>query len=394
MSRKVCVITGTRADYGLLKLLIKSLRDEPDLSLQLVVTGMHLSPEFGLTYREIEQDGFHIDQKIEMLTSSDTAVGTTKSVGLAVIGFADAYATLQPDIVLVLGDRFEILAAVTAALFAKIPVVHIHGGELTEGAYDDAIRHAITKLSHFHFVATAEYRDRVIQMGELPKRVHNVGGLGVDAIKTTTFLSRSELEASLDFKFGKKNLLVTFHPTTMDTNSGESQTEALLNSLAKLSDTHLIFTHPNADTGSRAMIDMIEHFVLEHEHARVFTSLGQARYLSCIAQVDGVIGNSSSGLLEAPSFRVGTVNIGDRQKGRASASSVIHCEPSVASISHAIERLYSTDFQRSLTNVENPYGQGGAVRKIVETLKSLSFPELLCKTFYDFGKTDREQHCG
>ena len=388
MTRKICVVTGTRADYGLLKWVIRNIAHDPDLTLQLVATGMHLSPEFGLTYREIEQDGFHIDRKVEMLTSSDTAVGTAKALGLGIIGFADVLADLQPDLLVVLGDRFEIFGVVSAALFAKIPVAHLHGGELTQGAYDDAMRHSITKMSHLHFVAASEYRDRVIQLGEQPERVYQVGGLGVDSIKKLILLGRTELETSLDFKFGEKNLLVTFHPTTMDAVSGSQQLQALLQSLEALPDTHLIFTLPNADTGSRALIAMIEKFVLEHENAHAYTSLGQLRYLSCVAQVDGVVGNSSSGLLEAPSLGVGTINIGDRQKGRLCAASVINCEPLAPSISAALQKLYSPGFKESLVNVQSPYGQGGASDKIVEILKYVPLDALLTKKFYNLA------HCG
>ena len=383
MTRKICVVTGTRADYGLLKWVIRNIADDPELTLQLVATGMHLSPEFGLTYREIEQDGFHINRKVEMLTSSDTPVGTAKALGLGIIGFADALADLKPDLLVVLGDRFEILGVVSAALFARIPVAHIHGGELTEGAYDDAMRHSITKMSHLHFVAASEYRDRVIQLGEHPNSVHQVGGLGVDSIKKLKLMERSELEKSLDFKFGDKNLLITFHPTTLDHAPSTQHLQALLQSLEALTDTHLIFTLPNADTGSRALIAMIEKFVLEHANAFAYASLGHLRYLSCVAQVDGVLGNSSSGLLEAPSLNVGTINIGDRQKGRLCASSVINCEPTEASISQALEKLYSLEFIDGLTEVQCPYGQGGASDNIVEILKLVPLGSLLTKKFYN-----------
>lgn len=383
MTRKICVVTGTRADYGLLKWLIGDISGDPDLTLQLVATGMHLSPEFGLTVREIEQDGFRIDRKVEMLLSSDSAAGTAKSLGLGVIGFADALAELAPDVMVVLGDRFEIFAAVTAALFAKIPVAHLHGGEITEGAYDDAMRHAMTKMSHLHFVATAEYRDRVIQLGEQPDRVHLVGGLGVDAIHRLKLMGKAELESSLGLRFGAKNLLVTFHPTTLDGVPGSQQMEALLQALGTLQDTRLIFTLPNADTGGRGMIRMVEDFVGQHANAKAYPSLGQLRYLSCIAHVDGVIGNSSSGLLEAPSLKTGTVNIGDRQKGRPCASSVINCEPTAEAIVAAISRLYSREFKNKLASALNPYGEGGASEKIVHILKRAQLDGLSTKRFYN-----------
>jgi GDP/UDP-N,N'-diacetylbacillosamine 2-epimerase (hydrolysing) len=344
---------------------------------------MHLSPEFGMTCREIERDGFRIDRKVDMLLSSDSAAGTAKSLGLGVIGFADALADLAPDVMVVLGDRFEIFAAVSAALFAKIPVAHLHGGEITEGAYDDAMRHSITKMSHLHFVATEEYRNRVIQLGEQPDQVHLVGGLGVDAIHRIKLMEKAELESSLGFQFGKKNLLITFHPATLDGVPATQQMQALLQVLGSLDDTRLIFTLPNADTGGREMIRMLEEFVVRHENARAYPSLGQLRYLSCIAHVDGVVGNSSSGLLEAPTLKTGTVNIGDRQKGRPCAASVINCDPSVEAISGAIARLYSKEFKNSLVLTQNPYGEGGATEKIANILRQADLTGLSMKRFYN-----------
>ena len=319
--RKICVITGTRAEYGLLRWVMQGIKDDPELTLQIIATGMHLSPEFGLTYRDIEQDGFKIDSKVEMLTSSDTSVGIAKSMGLGLIGFADALHDLKPDLIVVLGDRFEIFSAVSAALVARIPVAHLHGGELTEGAFDDALRHSITKMSHLHFVAAEEYRQRVVQLGEQPDRVFLVGGLGIDNIKRLKLFDREALEASLDFKLGSKNLLITFHPVTLEAATASEQMAQLLLALAELEDTQLIFTMPNADTGGRVLIRMVEEFVAQHTNARAYTSLGQLRYLSCISHVDGVVGNSSSGLAEVPSFRKGTINIGDRQRGRLQATS-------------------------------------------------------------------------
>lgn len=383
MTRKICVITGSRAEYGLLRWVMQGIKEDPDLMLQLVVTGMHLSPEFGLTYREIEQDGFHIDRKVEMLTSSDTPVGIAKSMGLGVIGFADALSHLDPDLIVVLGDRFEIFAAVSAALVARIPVAHLHGGEVTEGAFDEALRHSITKMSHFHFVAAEEYRQRVIQLGESPERVFLVGGLGIDGIKRVTLLDRSELESSLGFTLGQRNLLITFHPVTLETATAAAQMEELLAALAGRADTNLIFTLPNADTDGRALIRLVEEFVAQHSNARAYRSLGQLRYLSCIAHVDGVVGNSSSGLIEVPSFKKGTVNIGDRQRGRLQAESIINCQPTRQSIATALERLYSSAFQRTLSTTRNPYGEGGASEKIVETIKNYSLDHIAKKAFHD-----------
>ncbi len=381
--RKVCIITGTRAEYGLLRWVMQGIKDDPELTLQIIATGMHLSPEFGLTYQAIEQDGFQIDRKVEMLTSSDTSVGIAKSMGLGMIGFADALAQLQPDIIVVLGDRFEIFAAVSVALVARIPVAHLHGGEATEGAFDEALRHSITKMSHLHFVAAEVYRQRVIQLGEQPERVFLVGGLGIDNIKRLSLLSKAELEQSLDFKLGTKNLLITFHPVTLETATAADQMQALLLALEELEDTQLIFTLPNADTGGRTLIKMVEQFVAQHANARAYTSLGQLRYLSCIAHVDGVIGNSSSGLAEVPSFKKGTINIGDRQRGRLQADSIINCEPTLASIRAALEQLYSIEFQEKLCHVINPYGEGGASAKIIDTLKHYKINEILKKKFHD-----------
>ena len=383
MTRRICVITGTRAEYGLMRWIMQGIASDSELELQVVATGMHLSPEFGLTYQEIEKDGFFIDRKVEMLVSSDTPVGIAKSIGLGIIGFADVLRDLRPDLVVVLGDRFEIFAAVSAALPARIPVAHLHGGETTEGAFDEALRHSITKMAHLHFVASDVYRRRVIQLGERPERVFLVGGLGVDNIKRCPLLDRVSLEKSIGFQLGLKNLLITFHPVTLETATAKEQMAALLDALDALQDTQLIFTMPNADTDGRALIKMVHEFVAQHANARAYTSLGQQRYLSCIAQVDGVVGNSSSGLAEVPSFRKGTVNIGDRQKGRLAASSVIHCEPTVQSIGTALEKLYSPEFQASLQHVQNPYGDGGASDEIVKTIKHVTLDGVIKKPFYD-----------
>jgi len=383
MTRKICVITGTRADYGLMRWVMKGIKDNADLSLQIIATGMHLSPEFGLTYKAIEADGFEIDRKIEMLTSSDTSIGVAKSMGLGMISFADALSELNPDLIVVLGDRFEIFSAVAIALTAQIPVAHLHGGETTEGAFDESFRHAITKMSHFHFVAADEYKQRVIQLGEQPERVYLVGGLGIDNINRLQLLDLNALETGLGFKFGKKNLLITFHPVTLEAGSAVVQMQELLAALAELEDTQLIFTMPNADTEGRVLIKMVKEFVLQRINAYAFTSLGQLRYLSCIAHVDGVVGNSSSGLTEVPSFKKGTINIGDRQRGRLQAMSIINCEPHQKSIADAINILYSPSFQTDLGQTCNPYGEGGASEKIVSTLKSININNVVKKTFYD-----------
>ena len=344
---------------------------------------MHLSPEFGSTYREIESDGFKIDSKVEMLVSSDTSIGLSKSVGLGLIGISETLDRLMPDLLLVLGDRFEILSSVVSALLANIPIAHIHGGEITEGAFDDAIRHSITKMSHLHFVSTDENRARVMQLGESSEHVFTVGGLGVDSIKKTNLLNREDFEKSIDFKLNIKNLLVTFHPVTLEYAESIQQLSELLLALENLKDTNIILTTPNADLESRKMLSMINTFVDNHPNAKFYNSLGQLRYYSCIKHVDGVVGNSSSGLLEVPTFNKGTVNIGDRQKGRPKASSVIDCEPNLKSITDAICELYSEKFQSVLVNITNPYGDGGASEKIVNIISEQSLDSILKKTFCD-----------
>lgn len=383
--KKICVVTGTRAEYGLLRWVMEGIEASPCLQFQLLVTGMHLSPEFGLTYKTIEADGFRIDRKVEMLLSSDTPVGVTKSMGLAICGFADALADLKPDMLVVLGDRYEILAAVSAAMIARIPVTHLHGGELTEGAFDEAIRHSITKMSHLHFVAAEEYRRRVIQLGEQPDRVFRVGGLGIDSILRLPLLSRQALETSLDFSLGAKNLLVTFHPVTLEEGTAAAQMHELLSALAELEETHIIFTMPNADTDGRQMFDLIHAFVAAHpKTAKAFTSLGQLRYLSAVRWVDAVVGNSSSGIAEVPSLKKGTINIGDRQRGRLRATSVIDCLPRQEAILQALDTLYSPSFQATLAQTENPYGSGGASKKVVQIMEEADFSTLLKKQFFDF----------
>lgn len=384
MTRKICVVTGTRAEFGLLRWLMQEIQNEPQMELQVLATGMHLSPEFGLTYREIEQAGFLINAKVEMLLSADTATAVTKSMGLGLISYADTYERLAPDLIVVLGDRFEIFAATAAALIAGIPVAHLHGGETTEGAFDEALRHSITKMSHLHFVAAEDYRRRVIQLGEQPEKVFLVGGLGIDAIKRIKLLNREALEESLGFKFGRRNLLITFHPVTLEgQNISGQQMAELLAALEGLEDTHLIFTMPNADTGGRELAMMVNDFVASHQNACAHTSLGQQRYLSCMKYVDAVVGNSSSGLAEAPSMGIATINIGDRQKGRLSAGSVINCEPTQQSISGALSTVFDPSFRSTLRCTKNPYGSGGASEKIVEVIKKHDLKNLLKKSFFN-----------
>ena len=382
--QKICFVTGTRAEYGLLYWLMKGVQKEPTLQLQVIATGMHCSPEFGLTYKEIEKDGFYIDKKVEMILSADTPSSIAKSTGVGLIGFSDAYTDLEPDVIIVLGDRYELLAASTAALFYRIPVGHIHGGETTEGAFDEAIRHSISKIAWWHFVAAEEYKNRVIQLGEDPKRVFLVGGMGVDGIKKMPLLKQNKLEESIDFNFGQKNLLVTYHPVTLENNSTEIQIQELLKSLGELVDTKIIFTRPNSDTNGRIINKYIDNFVNNHPQSSIaFTNMGQKNYLSTLQFVDAVVGNSSSGLLEAPTFKIGTVNIGDRQKGRLKSESVIDCKVNKESILKAISTIYSAPFQKKLKSVKNPYGEGSGSEKIINVLKSKPLPSELKKKFYN-----------
>ena len=383
MIKKICVITGTRAEYGLLKWVMMGIQEDPKCTLQTLVTGSHLSEAHGLTYKTIEDDGFHIDKKVEILSNSDSSIDIAKSIGFGFMGFADALNQLHPDLIVVLGDRYEIFSAVSTALVMNIPVAHLHGGEVTEGAIDEAFRHSITKMSHLHFVATDEYRQRVIQLGENPDKVYEVGGLGIDAIKKIKLLDKKNLEAELNFSLGDKNLLITFHPVTLEKDSAEIHVKELLKSLKKLENTNLIFTMPNADTDGNKIMELIKQFVLKQDNSVVYKSLGQLLYLSCVAHMDGVIGNSSSGLTEVPSFNIGTINIGNRQGGRMQATSVINCEAESDSITNAIKTLYSMPFQENLKLVKNPYGEGGASAKIVSKICSMSLEGLLKKRFYD-----------
>ena len=354
---------------------------DPAFTLQLAATGMHLSPEFGATYREIESDGYAIDAKVEMLLSSDSGVGVAKSMGLATSGFADVFARLQPDMVMLLGDRFEALAAAQTALVMRIPLAHISGGDVTEGAFDDAIRHAITKMAHVHFVASEEAARRVRQLGEAPGSVHVVGDPGLDCLRSLALLDRQALADDLDIRFGARNLLVTFHPATLDAQPSTDQFAALLDALASLGpDAGLFFTRPNADPEGRALIEMLDQFVAETPNAWVFTSLGHLRYLSMMRAADVVVGNSSSGLLEAPSLGKPTVNLGSRQGGRLRAASVIDCAPQRGAIVAAIETALDMDCR----GIVNPYGDGHAASRILAVLSGLGDPQsLLRKRFCD-----------
>ena len=383
MTRKICVVTGSRADYGLLRSVMQGIKNDPNLIIQVIATGMHLSPTFGLTYKEIESDGFFIDEKVEVITEIDTPEEISQSIAKGITGCAKAFNRLEPDLILLLGDRYEIFSAAIAAHVALIPIAHIHGGELTGGALDEAFRHSISKMSSLHFVAAEEYKKRLIQLGENPKNIYLAGGLGVDSIKKHKLLNKHELENKLNIKFLDKSLLITFHPVTLDIESSEFQFKELLKALSNFKDTTLIFTMPNADTGGRKLINMVEEFVIENKNAKAFTSLGQLLYFSCILNMDGVVGNSSSGVLEVPSFKKATVNIGDRQLGRLQAESIINCKPLKKDILNAIEKLYSSSFQTLLDRVTNPYNGTGVNEKIIEVLGAISLYGIIKKYFYD-----------
>lgn len=383
MTRKIAVVTGSRAEYGLLYWLIKEIHESSDLQLQLIVTGSHLSPEFGYTASQIEQDGYPVAAKVEMLLSSDTPVGIAKSMGLGVIGFADALDRLKPDLMVVLGDRYEILSAVQAAMVANIPIAHIHGGELTEGAIDEGIRHAVTKMSHLHFTAAEPYRQRVIQLGEQPDRVFNVGAMGMDNIVKMKLLSREEFEQSIGFRLGKTNMLVTYHPVTLADPSKDAFS-SLLHALDQFPDAKIILTKPNADTYGRKLIRQIDDYAKANpERVYVSTSLGQLKYLSAIQHVDVVVGNSSSALIEVPFFRKPSVNIGERQKGRLHGESVISCGSSVDEIADAIHQALSSEHLEKTRKAPLLFGTGGASRKIVKILKQVDTERLIQKKFYD-----------
>lgn len=385
IKRKVCVVTGTRAEFGLMQILMRELQSDEQIELQIIATGMHLSPEFDLTYKSIEEAGFSITKKIEVLLSSDSSVGISKSMGLAMISFSEAFNEIKPDIIVVLGDRFEIFGAVSAAMICRIPVGHIHGGEATEGLIDEPIRHSITKMSQLHFTATNEYRKRVIQLGEQPNRVFFTGSPGLDNIYQLELLNKADFEKSIDFQLGKKNnILVTFHPVTLEERSAERQFQELLLAIHDLEEAHVIFTMPNADTDGRVIMQLIQQFVANSKgKAKAFTSLGQIKYLSALQHMDLVLGNSSSGLIEAPSFKIPTVNIGDRQKGRIRAVSVIDSEPNKESILKAVQKGLSREFRDSISTLESPYGLGGASLKIKNILKTFPLEGILKKKFYD-----------
>ncbi|REC51458.1 UDP-N-acetylglucosamine 2-epimerase (hydrolyzing) [Chryseobacterium piscium] len=367
--RKVCVVTATRAEYGLLKPLMQLIKESDQLQLQIIATGAHLSPEFGLTYKNIENDGFVINEKVEILLSSDTPASIAKTMGMAMMGMADVLPRLNPDLIVILGDRYEMLSIASAATIFKIPIAHLHGGEITEGAYDDAIRHSITKMSHLHFTSTEEYKNRVIQMGENPKNVFNVGAIGLDNIRDLKLLSKEELEADLGVSFKKYNYQVTFHPETLGNLSSAEQFQNLLNVITKQEDSFFIFTKANADTDGRIINQMIDDFVSEHPTiAKAYSSLGTLRFLSVVKICDAIVGNSSSGILEAPSLFTPTINIGYRQKGRSQALSIINVDNSEEDISSGFESVKKMTAENKLSEVKNPYDNGGAAKEILKKI--------------------------
>lgn len=381
-ARKICIVTGSRAEYGLLYWLMKEVRVDVDLQLQVVVTGAHLSPEFGLTFQQIEADGFTIDAKVEMLLSSDSGVGITKSMGIGVIGFADALDRLKPDIMVVLGDRFEMLAAAQVALVLRIPIAHIHGGETTEGAFDEGIRHAISKMAQWHFVAAEPYRKRVIQLGETPDRVFNFGAPGLDHLQCLEWMDRPSLEKSLALKLAPPVFLVTYHPATLGQQKPIEAMNELLAALDEFPRATVVFTYPNADTGGRALIERLNQWIATNKHrAAASSSLGQQRYLSLMRESDVIIGNSSSALTEAPVLKKAAVNIGDRQEGRLKATSVLDAEERTDSIIDGIKRALSEDFRASLPATQSLYGSGDVSRRVKNTLKVVAIATQ--KSFFD-----------
>ena len=382
--KKVLVVTSGRSDYGLLYHLMRQIQNSSDLELQIIATGMHLSSEFGMTYKQIESDGFFINRKIEMLLSSDSNLGVSKSMGIGIIAFSDAIDQLKPDLIFILGDRYEIFGLAATALVQKIPIAHIHGGEVTRGAIDDAFRHSITKMSDFHFCANEDARHRILQLGEDEENIFMVGGLGLDYIRNTTLFTKNEIQKKLSFKMRDKNILVTYHPETLSKISAEDQINELLKALKNFSHVGIIFTMPNADSGSKVITHLIDDFVKSNDNAKSFKSLGQTLYLSCIEAFDGVVGNSSSGILEVPSFKKGTLNIGDRQDGRQFASSIIECKLCHQEITKGIQKLFSFKYKTIFEKTTNPYGEPGASEKIIKIVKNLNSNRVSPKKFVNY----------
>ena len=391
MKRKIAVFTGTRAEYGLLYWLMRGIQEDDDLILQVIVSGMHLSPEFGNTWEVVQRDGFVIDAKVEMLLSSDTPVGLAKSIGLGVIGMADALDRLSPDILVLLGDRFEALAAAQAAMALRIPIAHLHGGEITEGVIDEAVRHSITKMAHLHFTSTEQYRHRVIQLGEQPRNVFNVGAPGVENIRRLRLMTKNELEHSLDFRLGELCFLVTYHPVTLSEDGAVAALTNLLGALNDFPAAHVVITYPNADTGGRLILKQLQQYAQMHsDRVLLVSSLGQLRYLSMMSVCDIVIGNSSSGLIEAPSFHVPTINIGSRQKGRILPATVLQCGEKRSDIRKSIKKALTPEFKKYCKAAKNPYGDGFVAKKIINRIKKQKIGSLAHKRFFDISCVDHE----
>lgn len=381
--RKICFVTGTRAEYGLLSRLMRLVKEDKDLQLQVIATNMHLMPEYGETYKEIEKDGFTIDKKVYMHKPSDDAYGIISSMAEEMQGMNDALSELKPDILVLLGDRYEILVAAQVALIHRVPIAHIHGGEVTEGAFDDAIRHSVTKMSSLHFTSCEEYRHRVIQMGEQPSRVFDVGSLGVENIKAIPLMTKDELEASLDFKIDTQTILVTYHPVTLGGDPAKDIRE-FLDALDQFKDLKVIFTMPNSDTGRDAIALAVENYVEKHSNrAKAYTSLGLKRYLSTLQFVKAAVGNSSSGIIEVPSFGIPTLNIGDRQKGRLASKSVVNCGTSKDEVITGLKLCLSEEMQKAAKTYENPYAKPDTANLIYQELKNVELAGLNLKTFYD-----------
>jgi GDP/UDP-N,N'-diacetylbacillosamine 2-epimerase (hydrolysing) len=384
MTRRICVFTGGRAEYGLLKPLLDEIKKDLSLELKLLVSGMHLSQEFGLTHKVIEEDGFIVNEKVEIILSSDTPISVCKSMGLGMISFSEAIVRMKPDIFVVLGDRFETMAATIAAFVCRVPVAHIQGGELTLGAIDEQFRHSITKMSLLHFVTTDEHEKRVLQLGEDPLRVFNYGAINVEAMKRVEALEKEEVEKEISFSFGSTSILVTFHPVTLESNTAGEQFSQLLEAIHSFDNLRIIFTKTNADTDGRIINDLIDKFVEENPKKSIaFTSLGQLLYINALRYIDVVVGNSSSGIIETPTFKVPTVDIGDREKGRVMAANIINCEQSVAGIREAVETALSEKFKESLCNMTNPYEQDNTAKNIANKLGSYHLPRTAKKEFHD-----------
>ena len=382
--KRICVITGTRAEYGLLFWTMKKLLKDESFKLSICVTGMHLSPEFNLTFKSIINDGFDIDEKVEMLLSSDSSVGISKSIGLGVISFSEVFDRIKPDLILVLGDRFEIFSACTAAMISNIPIAHCHGGEATEGLIDEAIRHSITKMSHIHFTSTNDYKKRVEQMGEDPSKVFNVGALGIENINKLKLFGKEDFEKKINLKLRKIVILITFHPVTLEKSSSKKQFCQLIKAIDKVENSTIIFTKPNADMDGRVISELIDSYVIENPKKSIsYVSMGQKLYLSAIKHSNIIIGNSSSGLIEVPSFKKATINIGDRQKGRIKGFSVIDCDPTESAITKSINVALSEKFCIKLKSASNPYGFENSSSKILKNLKEINFDDLLKKQFHD-----------